>query len=147
MKKLFRVGDRDPKRNRNVLQNRGTVLFLDNIIFKGIGGPHRQGNKFAGIRIQSATVRRTGGLLFPHQVPPLNIIRTVIIEANIEKFIGPGGGDGNPPFFHFDVAVRTLRRFLRCHYVCSLRIKSTGQANALSAFGLGYFFRHFLHPL
>lgn len=156
MNPLSRAKIRRPKRREGleierigtgVLQNRRTVLAFDNIIFEGVGGPHRQGDKFAGIRIKSAAVRCPCGLLFPHQVPPLNIVRAAVIEANIEKLIGPGGGDGDPPLFHFDAAVGALRRFLRCHRVCSLCIKSTRQANALSAFGLGSFFCHYLHPL
>ena len=65
--------------------------LVDDITFEGIGGPHRQGDTFIGIRIKAAAKGRLGFLLFPHMIPSLDEIWTIVIKANIKKIIRPGG--------------------------------------------------------
>lgn len=66
------------------------VILVNDTVFQGTPGPHRQGGTFSRIRIQTTTVGGAGLLLLPQVLPALDKISAVVIETDIEKIIGPG---------------------------------------------------------
>lgn len=90
------------------------ILFSNSIksskcypIFKSMFRPDRQRSGFTVYRIKAMPVRRFRVIIFPHMIPPSNIISARIIKANILKILTPGRFSGGHPRKHFIITMRT----------------------------------------
>ena len=87
------------------MQTRLDPGLFNYLVFTGVRRPDRERAARTGIGIVPVAVRAADFGRSLHVVPTLNVIRALVIEADVKIFRAPGRKGRGPPPLHFMIAM------------------------------------------